>query len=378
LQQRNSDLRLLVVIDSLSWGGAETLLADFASGAADGGIELSVAYLADRDAAAGRLRKLGIEPVLLPIKSLLGRADRRMVSEHVAAVAPDLVHTHLGYSHFHGGLAARSLGIPSVASVHVMTWEDTWRENLKVRVIGHARSRTAARVICVSDAARRAYLEHGREEPERVITVHNGIVGRSQPGAGARVRAELGIAPYELVVAMVSVLRRGKGHDVAAEAVAALSERFPSVRLLVLGEGPDHAEIEGQLAPLGQRALMTGHRDDVMDMLDAVDVVIHPSAIDAFPTALLEAEAAGVPAVATAVGGIPEIIRDGENGLLIGAPPQASELAEKVAGLLADPAARDRLGAAGRRDFEERFTVDRWVGRLTAVYDEVLDAHRDR
>lgn len=363
------------MIDSLSLGGAETLLADFATGVADAGIELSVAYLEDRDAVAGRLRELGIEPVLLPIGSLLGRADRRLVKEHLAAVAPDLVHTHLGYSHFHGGLAARSLGIPSVASVHVMDWENTLRENMKVRVMGWARKR-AARVICVSEAARVAYLGHAGDRPQHVITIHNGIVGRARPGAGPRVRAELGIAPDELVLAMVSVLRGRKGHHVAAEAIARLSARFPAVRLLVVGDGPDRAQIERQLDPLGRRVTMAGYREDVMEILDAVDVLIHPSEIDAFPTAVLEGLAAGVPVVATAVGGIPEIIRDGENGILIDAPPRADQLAERTAELLGDPAARDRLRAAGRLDFEARFTVERWVQRLTAVYDEVMAESR--
>ena len=234
------------------------------------------------------------------------------------------------------------------------------------------RRRCAARVITVSEAARRSYLKTGWDRSDRVVAVHNGIVDGARPGSGGAVRRELGLGPDELVVAMVSVLRRGKGHDVGARAIAALSERFPHLRLLVLGDGPARAAIETDLAALGPRALMTGHRDDVLEVLDAVDVLVHPTSADAFPTALLEAMAARVPAIATEVGGVPEIIRDGETGILIPPPPNAHELASALEPLLVDPALRDRLGRRARKRYEGEFTAVRWFERLAPVYDIAL------
>jgi glycosyltransferase involved in cell wall biosynthesis len=117
---------------------------------------------------------------------------------------------------------------------------------------------------------------------------------------------------------------------------------------------------------------MAGHRDDVMDVLDAVDVVVHPTHADAFPTALLEAMAASVPTVATAVGGIPEIVDAGVTGILIGDPPSVFRLAEALEPLLGDAQWRREMGAAGRARFEERFSADRWAERLRALYDEAL------
>lgn len=372
-------LRVHVLIDSLTWGGAETLLTDFAIGAPDAGIELSVGYLNERSAAAGRLREVGIEPALVPIQSLLRKADRELVRRHIADVGPDLLHTHLGYSDFHGGLAARALGVPTVATLHVMHWGKTLRERTKARIIALARRRCAHRVIAVSDAARGRYLETGWDLPERVITIHNGIVGSATPGVGGRVREELGIAHDERVVVMVSVLRRGKGHDIAARAVELLRDAYPRLRLVALGEGPDRAEIYAALARLGDRALMPGHRDDVLGVLDAADVLIHPSSFDAFPTALLEAGAAGVPAIATNVGGIPEIVSHGENGLLIDPPPTATGLATALDKLLGDSGLRARMGERGRKLFQARFTVDHWMHRLIPVYQQAMraQAHGD-
>ena len=365
-----------VLIDSLGRGGAETLLADYAVGARAAGISVSVGHLHPLTETAGRLRELGIEPTCVPISGLLRVADHRSVRAHLAAVAPDLLHTHLGSSDVLGGAGARALRIPSVSTVHVMDW--IWlrgvRDRLKLRLIAAARHHFATRVIMVSDAARESYLARGWDRPDRVVTVHNGVVDRSSPGTGREIRRQLGIASDELVVAMVGVLRGGKGHGVAAGAVRLLRERFPKLRLLILGDGPDRDTIECSTRDLGDRIVFGGFRDDVQSVLDAVDVLVQPSSFDAFPTAVLEAMAARVPAVATAVGGIPEIIDDGESGYLIAAPrdaetpASAEELARALTPLLGDRELRLRIGHRGRERFEARFTADRWLERLLPVY----------
>jgi glycosyltransferase involved in cell wall biosynthesis len=312
----------------------------------------------------------------VPIDSLLRRRDRQMVRDHLAATQPDLVHSHLGYSDLLGGLAARSLGIPIVSTIHVMEWGNTLRGKVKERLMFLARRHCAAKVLTVSEAARRHYLETGWDQPGHVLTVHNGIRAEIEPGSGPSLRRELGIGETDVVLAMVAVLRAGKGHEIAARAVQALREEYPNLRLLVLGDGPDRAEIERSLEIAGDAVVMAGFRDDVLNVLDAVDVLVHPSRVDAFPTALLEALATGTPAVATAVGGIPEIITDGETGLLLEAPPTAEGLTVALRRLLADPDLRRRMGDRGREVFAADFTVERWIDRLLPVYEAAIGAGR--
>lgn len=292
--------------------------------------------------------------------------------EHVRRVSPDLLHTHLGYADLLGGLAARSLGIPAVSTLHVMEWKGSFRDDTKTRLMALARRRCAGRVIAVSEAARRSYLEMGWDTPERVVTVHNGIAGERRSGGGAAIREELGIAADETVVAMVSVLRPGKGHDVAAQAIGALRGRFPGLKLLVLGDGPEREAVLESLRPAGDAVLAPGFRPDVLAVLDAVDVLIHPSRVDALPTALIEAMAAEVPVIASDVGGIPEIVVEGETGILLEAPFGAEALAEALAGLLEDPDRRARMGAAGRERFEQEFALGPWMDRLEPVYDAAI------
>jgi glycosyltransferase involved in cell wall biosynthesis len=370
-------LRVHALISSLTWGGAEMLLSEFAAGAPSAGIELSVGFLDDRDGspAAARLREQGIEPQLAQIHRrlpLLNPSDHRTVRRHLAAVRPDVLHTHLGYADLFGALAARPLGVPVVSTIHIMEWDRDPRrpkDYARERMMSFVRRRWTSTVVAVSEAARSAYLDTGWDRPEHVVTVHNGIVAQPRPGDGRVVRAELGLSPDDLVVAMVTVLRRGKGHDVAAEAALALRERFPTLRLVIAGEGPDRAGVERAMQPLGDAAVLTGHREDVMRLLDAADVLLHPTLVDAFPTTLLEAMAAGVPVVASAVGGIPEIVEHGRSGVLVEAPPRADGVVQALAPLLSDAGRRRELGERGRERFERHFTAEAWAARMRGVYD---------
>lgn len=368
----------LAVIDGLGRGGAEALLTHLAGGSDAAGLRLSVAYLYDKDdsCSAAPLRAVGIDVVRLPVGGLVSPRSLAITRAHVASVRPHVVHTHLGYADLLAGTAAASLGVPSVSTIHLSTWgRPSLREALKGRLIAAARRRGAARVVAVSDAARDAYLAQGWDRPEHVVTLHNGVLDAAAPGSGAAVRRELGLAPDDVVLAMVSVLRPGKGHTEALRALTMLRHTHPEVRLLIVGDGPLRADLERAARDV-PGAVLAGHRTDVMCVLDAADVLLHPSEHDAFPTTLLEAMAAGVPVVATRVGGIPEIVVAGSTGLLVEPPPDAGRLAAALAPLLDDPALRQALGRAGRARYVERFTADAWARRVRDLYVDVLAEQR--
>lgn len=371
-------LRVFALIDGLGFGGAEMLLAEFARAAPQAGIDLEVGYLREKDGnpATARLRELGIEPRPVPIDGLLSPSSMRSVHAAVRDVAPDVLHTHLGYSDLLGGIAARRLGVPAVCTLHVMEWGSGLREGTKSLLFARVRRASMQRIVAVSEAARAYYLGRAGGDPEQVVTLRNGVAGDAQPGAGAAVRAGLGLAPDDLVVATVSVLRPGKGHEVAAGAVERLRERHPNLRLLVVGDGPSRAEIADLVRPLGDAAVMAGHREDVMAVLDAVDVLVHPSHADAFPTVLLEAMAASVPVVATRVGGIGEIVVPGSTGALLEPPPDVDRLVAALEPLLADAGLRRRQGEAGRARFDEEHAARVWVQRTRSLYADAIAAAR--
>jgi glycosyltransferase involved in cell wall biosynthesis len=365
-------IRVHLLIDTLGVGGAEVMLTEFAQ---IGGVDLSVGCLKHVGSShvVERLRASGIEPRCVGIPPRLGVAAFRRVRRHVAESRPALVHTHLVYADLLGGPAARSLGIPSVTTIHSHAPAGTMREHVRLQMTNMARRASAARVIAVSESARIAYLASGADRPDRVVVLRNGIGGRPAPGSGRRVREELGLEPDDLVMAMVSSLRPEKAHDIALSAMRRLLPRFPALRLLVVGDGPLRPQIERDAAPFGDRVVLAGYRPDVMAVLDAADVLLHPSRSDALPTAIIEAMACSLPVVATDVGGIRELVVGGRTGTLVENPPSVAALAAALAPLLGDPARRHVAGAAGRKRFEAEFTAARWAQRMRELYLSVLD-----
>jgi glycosyltransferase involved in cell wall biosynthesis len=369
-----SPIRICVLIDSLGYGGAEWLLGDLAEVAPEAGLHLEVAYLFDRDGspAAARLERAGVHPVQVPVSRLASPAAHRAVARYLRHRAPDVVHTQLGYADFLGGAAAHRLSMPCVTTLHVSNWRDerAVRERAKLRMFAEVRRRMT-RVIAVSDAVRTAYVRDWNEQPDHVITVRNGIVPRAGAG-GAEVKRALGIGADEAVLGMVSVLRPGKGHRLAIEAMRCLAPTHPNLRLVIAGDGPARPSLEAAARGLGKQIVFAGHRDDVPRFLDAVDVMVHPSEYEALPTVLLEAMAASVPIVATDVGGIPEIVAHGETGLLVPACPTPEVLAAAVTALLDDHDVRSRFAARSRQRFATEFDAAHWAERLRRVYVDAI------
>ena len=351
------------------------LLAELAAVAAESGIDLSVGYLYGRRGAplADRLRAAGARPVnagahrMASVGALIG------VRRQIAATRPDVVHTHLLHADILGGLAARSLGVPWVSTAHAATWDGTTRERVRAGLAFALRRRYARRVIAVSNNARDAYLAHSGIDPERVVVLPNGISTSPSPGAGRRIRAELGLDPASRVVLISGPLRREKGHARALMALGQLRDQEPALRVLLLGDGPDTDEVLERARALDGTVSVLGYRDDVMAVLDAADAMLHTPETDALPNGLIEAAAAGVPVVATATGGIPEIVEAGKTGVLVPADAGPDEISQALASLLADVEARRSLGAEARQRFQRRFSPDRWAAGLRAIYEAVLN-----
>ncbi|MEJ2888004.1 glycosyltransferase [Actinomycetospora aeridis] len=369
-------MRVVHVIHSLEPGGAESVLAEFARVAPAHGIEMAVMPISRirSRAIVGDLEAAGV-PVL-PL-DLVHRWDPRAFARAVTWLrpwGPDVIHTHLKHADLVGSVASRVLRRPMVSTLHVVDDLPGRLGAVKRRLAGVARTATAARTVTVSDAQRSWYLEafpHVR--PETVTTLHNGVVDAARGDDAGAVRRELGIPAGAPVVLQVGLLREGKGHDVLLRAVRQLAD-VPDLVVLVAGDGPLRAEVEAAASDLGGRVRFLGYRTDVAPLMAASDVVVQPSDYDALPTTLIQALAAGRPVVATAVGGIPEIVTPGE-GVLVPAG-DATAVAGALRDLLADPGRRRALGVAARARYEAAFDADRWAGEMRRLYEDVLTAGR--
>lgn len=371
-------MRVLWLIDSLNLGGAEALVPAFAR-AVRGRADLHVAFLKTLggNPFEAELRSLGVPLTHLRSRNLRDLAALRRLVRLVRDGGFDVVHAHLTYAATWGSLAARVTGVPCVATLHTGPVEDPgWAANsLRERLLCFALGRWCSAVVLVSEAARAQHQQRGRLAGHNVTVVHNGVdVDAFANGDRERVRSELGLAGGQPALLSISALRKGKGLEVVLRAFALLARRRPDLRLLVAGEGALRGRLEQQARDLGVDAQVRwlGLRRDVADLLAASDIVVLASRQDAFPTVLLEAMAAARPVAATRVGGIPEIVAEGETGVLVEAgDPEA--LAEAVDGLLRDPDRAAALGRAGRCRARTHFSTALWTQRLLALYERIAE-----
>ena len=190
--------------------------------------------------------------------------------------------------------------------------------------------------------------------------------------ARATARASLGLGPDEPVIGTVGNFTAKKDQATLLRAVARLGERLPAVRLVLVGSGPLDADLRRLVTTLELDAnvVFAGSRGDVPDLLPAFDVFALSSRFEGLPIALLEAMASGLPCVATTVGGIPEVITDGRDGLLV-EPADPGGLADALSALLGDPTRRDEVGRHAARRATD-FEVTGAVRQIERVYDEAL------
>ena len=195
---------------------------------------------------------------------------------------------------------------------------------------------------------------------------------RRDPGARSSARAALGLGADEPVIGTVGNLTAKKDHETLLRAIALAREEVPAIRLVLIGSGPLDADLRRHTAALGlaDSVILAGSRDDVPDLLPGFDVFALSSRFEGLPIALLEAMATGLACVATTVGGIPEVVTDGRDGVLVG-PGDPAGLADALVPSSTSPDRREELGrnaAARAGDFE----ITAAVRRIERVYDEAL------
>jgi glycosyltransferase involved in cell wall biosynthesis len=213
---------------------------------------------------------------------------------------------------------------------------------------------------------------------DKIRIIRNGVDPTAYTGPGAARRREvaesLGIAEGDRVVGILAVLRPEKDHATFLRAGRRVIDRMPQARLLVVGDGPCRADSE-RLADelgLGDRVIFAGMRSDIGDILSVVEVMALSSfTIECFPFSILEAMSAGIPAVCTAIGGLPELVEDGVTGHLV-APRDPGGLAEGILRVLEPEGRSAQMGAAARRRLEERFTLQRCVDETARTLTSIV------
>lgn len=295
----------------------------------------------------------------------MGKCDPFMLARLVRWLRADraeVLHTHLSTASLLGSLASRLAGVPAIATVHGLNTRTCFN--------------WAHGIIAVSNAVKQ-HLVDQRMPAERITVVHNGVdlQSLSRPHEGTAVRGRWQIPEGVPVLATVGRLTPEKGHQDLLEALSRLAtdRRWKEVRLLIVGKGPLLARLQEAARRLGlaDRVVFTGFQRDVLAFLQAADIFVLPSIQEGLSLSALEAMAVGKPVVACRVGGTPEVVVDGETGLLV-APGQPAELAAALEWLLVHREEAQAMGAAGRRRVKDAFDFEHTVDKIEAIYRDAI------
>jgi glycosyltransferase involved in cell wall biosynthesis len=337
--------------------------------------EVMVGSLAPAGALQGRMQALGAPTFSL---SARGRAEYALAVLRLVRLLRRgdvaILHAHCFDPTLVGLMAARLARVPFVFTRHHSDHNIRLGKKWHTRLDGFC-ARRADRAIAVSEATRKIMLDVEGARAANISVVYNGIEALEQPRPACVTALRGEFAQDGACLCLVLArLHEEKGHLVLFDALPRLRERVGAVRVLLAGEGPhgEWFEREARARGLGECVRFLGRRADVADLIGAADVVVLPSLAESFGFVLVEAMSLGKPVVGTTTGGVPEVVRDGETGLLV-PPGDASALAVAIARVLESPDWARTLAEAGRTA-ALRFTAEAMVRGYERVYEELLAA----
>jgi len=374
---------IIWMIDRLGPGGAEQLMPTILTNLAKAGFTIRVCVLKVRhgNPIAKDLEQLGFPVDLLLVPNLRHPQNLIRILRYLRTHQPAILHTQLEFSDILGTLAAKILGIPCVSTLHTLdifgdNQSATWRLKIRWFILRHY----CDKILAVSEKTRMHHLESGRLGQQKLVTLYNGLdlsrFRTSSELSRQQLKQKLNLATGTKIIITVAVLREPKGIQYMLKALPKILAKMPDIHYLVVGDG-DYGPHLKDLATeykIDDSVTFTGRRTDIPDLLSISDIFVLPTLIDALPTVLIEALAAGIPIVASNVGGIPEIIESKRNGLLI--PPEDPEqLANACLKLLKDEKfARDMI-LTGDQIVQEKFTISVQVNNLIHIYEEISASH---
>jgi glycosyltransferase involved in cell wall biosynthesis len=340
-------------------GGSERHLLTLLPALAAHGVEPAFVGLeapGDPDPFYAELERAGV-----PYRRV--RSARRLGAA-ISSFRPELVHTHLVHADVFGALAAGAT--PLVSTKHN---DDPFRSG-PFRFVERALARRARAVIAITHALARFTVDRVGVPRDKVTVVHYGL---DELPRGWSANPALELPASARVLLSVGRLAPQKGHDVTVRAFARVRQSAPDAVLVILGEGPERGRLDalGRELALGESFRLPGRAGDIAAWLQRAELIVHAARWEGFGLVLLEAMLASLPLVATRVSAIPEIVADGETGVLV-PPDEPGALALALGDLLREPDRARRLGEAGLARARAEFSVERMTRATVDVYRRAL------
>ncbi|TMK28492.1 MAG: glycosyltransferase family 4 protein [Actinobacteria bacterium] len=383
--------KILRVIARLNMGGPALHVAYLTAGLRERGYDTTLVagtLARGEDSMAFVAEGLHVDVVSIPelgreISPVRDLAATLRLAALIRRERPQILHTHTAKAGTVGRVAALLAGRarpPIVVHTfhgHVLYGYFGPLRSRFFRWLERWLARHTTVLVAVSPQVRDDLVALGVAPPEKFVVVRLGIELGERVGAGTNGRAEtrryLGIPPDRFAVGWVGRMTAVKRTDDVLDGFKRLLERGVGATLCLVGDGPDRPALERRAHELGimRQTLFLGYQEDVGPLYAAFDALVLPSGNEGTPVSVIEALAAGTPVVATRVGGVPDVVRDGEDGFLV-EPGASDELAQRLAQLAGDPDLRQRFGASGRARVLPRYAVDRLVDDVDRLYRALL------
>jgi glycosyltransferase involved in cell wall biosynthesis len=373
----NRRLRLLCMLDELDIGGTEQQILELVRGIDRDRFEPMVCCFR-HGRKAQEIADLGV-PVFQVAKSHKLDAGiilriAKLLREHRI----DILQTYLWTANTWGRVAARMAGTPVVVASERNV--DIWEQSYK-RLIGGYLAGATDKIIANSEAVREYLLGRGGLAPEKVVRIYNGVNFErfEKPFDPLERRRELGMPNNALLAGVVARVEPAKDHDTLLHALASVREETSNLHLAVVGDGRQTERLTALAHELGigDRVHFTGFRTDAAEWIRTFDFSVLSSVKEGLSNTVIESMAAGKPVIATAVGGNPEVIVEGETGFLL--PPRQPELfGAAIANLVAHPAKIRELGAASKIRVESLFSVEKMVDNTSNLYLDLIRHRRNK
>jgi len=359
------------LITELDRGGAQMALYRLLAHGDNGRFQPHVICLYNGDkVVAWQIRQLGIPVTDLGMNApwrldALWRLYRIMRRER-----PSILHTWMFHANIPGRILGRLAGIPVIISSE----RTMGQEGRARRLLNRLSGRLPDRIICVSQQVADFAAQEIGLPPAQLTVIRNGIDMDQFTDLPDQqlARAAFGLPTQGRIMAAIGRPRPVKGFSYLLEAFAQIAADQPDLYLLFVGDGPDKRPLQAaaQQLPGANGVIFLGDQQGIPRLLAALDLLVLPSLWEGLPNIVLEAMAAGLPVVATAVGGTPELVIDGETGLLV-PPHDPAALAQAILTLLRDPDLARRLGENGRQRVANQFTIQQMVQQTEALYQQL-------
>jgi glycosyltransferase involved in cell wall biosynthesis len=281
--------------------------------------------------------------------------------------SPDIVHTHLIHGDLYGTIGARLAGIKTVMSTKHN--DDSFRKGWVSKKLNRWIARKTDAIVVISEYLKEFHADCEKIPLKKMSVIRYGIGDFSRNVAEGNLRGRLGFDESHIVIGCVARLTRQKGHVHLLDAFAIAGQQNDNMRLVIAGDGPLSGPLQEQACRLnlGAKVVFLGRREDTADLYHAFDALVLPSLWEGFGLVFLEAMSCGLPVIATRVSAIPEIVLDGETGLLV-PPGDSIRLAAVMLWMAGHQMERKKMGDAGRRRAAEHFPVSAMVDETNALY----------